>query len=239
MRKLLYFSVLLMILVSGCSKNKIELSPDQKLIQADELFARKKYAKAAALYEEISFERQSAATARAMMRQADSYFNMNKFTDARLKYSQFTQMFPDHTEVSNAFFRIGVCFFEESLPPQYDQSETIQSIESFKLFVDKFPSDARFTQAVDFIRKAQYKLLEKKYHNGYIHFKMKDYSGALMYFEEITELGNMDQLDKMSNYYSVIILSRQGLKAEAKSSFERLRTRYPGAKETKRLARRF
>ncbi|MDZ4121014.1 MAG: outer membrane protein assembly factor BamD [Candidatus Cloacimonadaceae bacterium] len=238
MKKTIYLMFILLILIAGCSKNKVQLTTDQKLQKADELFSAKKYARAAQLYEEISFERKSAATARALMRQGDSYFNINKFVDARLRYSQFTQMFPDHPEVSNAFFRIAVCFFEESLPPQYDQFETKQSIDAFKVFVDKFPADSRFNDALEYIRKAQYKLLEKKFHNGYIHYMMKDYSGALMYFTEITELGNRDQLDKMSLYYSVIIHHKQGADNDAKEFYERIKLKYPGSKETRKLARR-
>lgn len=239
MKKFGYIIILLLILISGCSKNKTQRSTDEMLNQADELFAKKKYARAAEIYEKVTFERKSAATARALMRQADSYFNINKFVDARLKFHQFTQLFPDHPEVSNAFFKIGVCYYEESMPPQYDQAETLLCIESFKLFIDKFPQDSRFKDSLEYIRKAQYKLLEKKYHNGYIHYMMKDYSAALMYFAEITELANLDQLDKMSLYYTAMILQKQGADSDAKEAYDKLKAKYPGAKETRKLARRF
>lgn len=237
MRKILYLIVLAMLFGTACSKNKVELSTEQRMQMADDYFAKKKYAKAANLYEEVSFERKSAATARAIMRQAESYFNMNKFVDARLKYHQFTQMFPDHPEVSNAFFRIAVCLYEDSLPPQYDQTETNQSIEAFKLFIEKYPQDTRFAQALEYIRKAQNKLLEKKFHNGYIHYKMKDYSGALMYFEEIIDLGNPGQLDKMSMYYSTLIRHKQKDAEMARAAFAKMQSQYPGAAETRKLAR--
>ncbi len=239
MKRILYILILILILIAGCSKNKIQMSTEEKLQKADELFANKKYARAAQLYEEITFERQSAATSRAMMRQAESYFNMNKFVDARLKYLQFTQLFPSHQDVATAYFRIGVCYFEESLPTHYDQTETNQAIETFKLFIDKFPNDSRFTQALEYIRKSQYKLLEKRYHNGYIYYRMSDYSGALMYFNEIIELGNQDQLDKMALYYATLIQLRQGLNSDARASFEKMKAKYPGAKETRKLSRRF
>ncbi len=231
--------ILLVLLLAGCARNKVELSLDNKLAKANELFSQKKYARAALLYDDISFEKKSSSSAVALMRLAECNFELHKFTDARLKYIQMTTSYPDFTDIQTAFFRIGVCYYEESLPPQYDQVETIQSIEAFRVFVDKFPTSPMFGEAVDYIRKGQNKLLEKKYFNGFIYYRMKDYSSALMYFKEITDLGNQDELDRKSLYYSVKIHIAQKNDAAANEAWQKLRTSYPDSKETKRLARHF
>jgi outer membrane protein assembly factor BamD len=228
-----------MLGLSACSRNKPQQSTEIRLKAADELFSKGKYAKAAILYGEITFERKSAATAYANLRQADCYFAINKFTDARGKYEQFISSFPDHRDVSTAYYKVGECLFEESLSPQYDQDETIGSIEAFNIFIEKFPNDSRYSSALNYIRKAQYKLLEKKYLNGYIHYKMKDYSAALMYFDEIIALGNSDELDRKSLYYSAKLHMHQKNKDKSRLSYEALATRYPGSKEAKRLSRHF
>ncbi|MDD2228871.1 MAG: outer membrane protein assembly factor BamD [Candidatus Cloacimonetes bacterium] len=236
------FIIALLILMLGftaCSRNKTQLSTEVRLKTADELYAKGKYARAAILYDEISFERKSASTAYANLRQADCYFAINKFADAQSKYEQFISSFPDHPDVSNAYFQVGASLFEESLSPQYDQNETIASIEAFYIFIEKFPSDPRYSAALDYIRKAQYKLLEKKYLNGYIHYKMKDYSAALMYFDELIALGNTDELDRQSLYYSAKLHLHQKNSEKAKQSYDRLLSRYPNSKEAKRLSRRF
>jgi len=239
MRKLIIILCLSMLVIIGCSRNKLVPGVQDKMTQADQYYSAGKYARAVRLYEQISFERRSAQTATAILRMADSYFRMNKFTDARLAYLQLINLFPDHDEISYAYFRVGVCFFEESLPPQYDQTETVQAIDAFRTFIDLFPNDVRFQEAIEYIRKAQYKLIEKKFYNGYIYYKMNDYSAALMYFDEITELGNLDHLDRGALYYTVILHHRQGNATEAKRYFERLSSRYPGSRESRRLARFF
>lgn len=231
--------LLLVLLLLGCARNKVELSLENKLAKANELFAKKKYARAAELYDDVSFEKKSSSSAVALMRLAECYYKMHKFTDARLKYTQMTSTYPDYADIETAYFRIGVCFFEESHPPQYDQSETIQSIESFRIFVDRFPNSNLFSEAVDYIRKGQNKLLEKKYYNGYIYYKMKDYSSALMYFEEITDLGNQDELNRKALYYSIKIHIAQKNDAAANNAWQKLRSSYPESKEVKRLARHF
>ncbi|MCB5258928.1 MAG: outer membrane protein assembly factor BamD [Candidatus Cloacimonetes bacterium] len=236
-----YLSILLLIILAlgACSRNISNLSTEERLALADEYYASGKYSKAATLYDDISFERKSAATAYATLRLADCYFAMNKFTDARLKYQQFIDGFPDHINAADAYYRVAVCFFEESLKPAYDQELTLLSIDAFHNFLERFPSDSRYEDALSYIRRAQYKLIEKKYQNGYIYYKMKDYSAALMYFEEVTELGNTDSLDRKSLYYSALLHKHQGNNEAANEYFSKLKAKYPGSKETRKLERKF
>jgi outer membrane protein assembly factor BamD len=231
------FALLLIpvLLLAACAKNAVEYTPDNKMAAADELFAKKKYARAAELYDDVSFEKKSAQSAVALMSLAECYYRMNKFTDARLKYIQMTNTYPDFTDIELAWFRIGVCYYEESLPAQYDQTETGQSIEAFRVFADKFPDSQYFLEAVDYIRKAQYKLIEKKFYNGYIYYKMQDYSSALMYFKEIIELGNTDELDRKSLYYATRISIFHDNKADSQLYWQKLRERYPQSSELKKL----
>ncbi|MFO7659854.1 MAG: outer membrane protein assembly factor BamD [Candidatus Cloacimonadaceae bacterium] len=231
--------LLLLIILAGCARNKVDYTPETKMAKANELFAQKKYAKAAVLYEEISFEKKSATSAVALMRLADSYFNMNKFIDARLKYTMMTNSYPDYPDIETAFFRIGVCYYEESLPAQYDQTETAQSIEAFRIFIDKFPGSKYYPDALEYIRKAQNKIIEKKYYNGYIYYKMKDYSSALMYFKEIIMLGNQTEIDRRSLYYATRISLKHKNETDAYDFWNRLKTKYPNSRETKKLAKFF
>ncbi len=231
--------LLLIVVLAGCARNKVELSSENKMAKANELFAKKKYARAAELYDEISFEKKSSGSAIALMRVAECYFKINKFTDARLKYTQMTTSYPDYPEIELAFFRIGVCYYEESLPAQYDQTETAQCIEAFRTFADKFPNSQYYLEAVEYIRKAQHKLIEKKYYNGYIYYKMKDYSSALMYFDEIIALGNQDNIDRKALYYAVKISIYHKKMLEANAYWEKLRVKYPNSKEIQKLNRYF
>jgi outer membrane protein assembly factor BamD len=234
------FSWFLLILVlAGCARNKVEPTLDTKMAQANDLYGRKKYAKAAVLYDDISFEKKSSNASLALMRLADCYYRMHKFTDARLKYTMMTTSYPDYEDIATAYYRIGECYYEDSQPAQYDQTETAQCIEAFRIFIDKFPNSPDYLKAIDYIRKAQYKVIQKKYYNGRIYFKMKDYSSALMYFKDVINLSNQDVLDRKSLYYAVKISLYHKNQADADSFWQRLNTRYPGSKEAKKLARYF
>jgi len=231
--------LILSALLSACAKDASFQSSEEKLAKADELFARKKFTRAAELYGDVFFERSSGSTAYALMRQADSYFAINRFADARAAYEEFINTFPQHQDVSTAFFQSALCMLEESLPAQYDQAETVAAIAAFRKFIEKFPGDERYQLAIEKIRLAQNKLIQKRYQNGYISFKMKDYSAALMYFKEVTELGNTNTADRMSLYYSAIISQRQNNMEDALSFYELLKEKYPESKEAAKLGKRF
>lgn len=231
--------VILILILGACAQNQSYITVEDKLAAADAFYAAGKYARAAVLYDEISFERKSGQTAYALLRLADSYMKINRFSDARLRLEQVVKSFPQHPELNKAYFNIALCHFEASLPAQYDQTETIKSIEAFRVFAQKFPSDPQFEDALVYVRKAQYKLIEKKYRTGYIYYKMKDYSSALMYFEEVIELGNTDELDRKSLFYSSRLHLAQGDRAAAQTSFELLKAKYPGSKEAAKLQRKF
>jgi outer membrane protein assembly factor BamD len=174
-----------------------------------------------------------------LMRLAECYYRMHKFTDARLKFTAMTTSYPDFEDIETAYYRIGQCYFEESLPPQYDQTETAQCIDAFRVFLDKFPNSKNYLNAIDYVRKAQQKLIEKKYYNGYIYYKMKDYSSALMYFTDIINLGNESDLERKSLYYAIKINLFQNNEEAAIELWDKMKIRYPSSKEEKKLSKYF
>ncbi len=231
------FLFLLIIFMFGCSKNKFyqNLPAAEKMKIANEFFERGKYHKAVPLYSDITFERNSIFTAEAQMKLAECYFLQNKFMDARFELEEMIRLFPDYENISNAYFKIGICFYEESLNPHYTQEETERAIDAFEIFLEKFPFAENRDKAVEFIQKCHYKLLKKKYNNGYAYYKLYDYSSALMYFDEIIELGNKDKLDRMSLFYSTKIYLYRKDKENALKTADSLSLRYPDSKEAEKI----
>ncbi len=237
MKKIVLSLILLSILLGACSSNKIfeSMSVAEKMKTGNELFDRKKYNKAIPYYTAVAFERNSAYTAEAQAQIAECYFRQNKFIDAIFEYEELIRIFPDYEDINLAYFQIGVCHFERSLSPHYSQEETSSATASFERFIEKFPFDRKKAEAIEYINKCHFKLLEKKYYNGYAYFKMYDYSAALLYFDEIIELGNINELDKMSIYYSAKIYIVRKDKDNALKMSEKLNERYPNSKEAHKI----
>ncbi len=235
-KHILSILIAMLLLISACSSTVMKNLPVEKKMQiANEFFDREKYHKAIPYYQNIVFEKNSVYTSEAQMKLADSYFEENRFAEARFEYQEMIRLFDDYDNISKAYFMIGVCWFNESLPAHYTQEETRKAIDAFETFLEKFPFDERKKDAIDYINECHYKLLEKKYNNGYTYYKMYDYSAALLYFDEIIELGNKDELDRLSLYYSALIHYKREDFQKAKQTTEKLSAKYPDSKETKKM----
>ena len=178
------------------------MTPDQAKKIADQYFTREKYKKAIPYYQKIVNESNTALMAEAQLRLADCFFYRKEYIDARFEYEEFIRQFSANPLVASAFFRIGVCHYNLSLDAHYDQNDTFSAIDAFGKYLDRFPFDEQKKEALDYIKKCRYKLLEKKFYNGYAYYKMSDYPSSLLYFDEIIQLNNHDRLDKKAIYYS-------------------------------------
>ncbi len=230
-------SCLLFLTIFGCSNiSKIQnMTIEERKNKADSYFEQEKYRKAIEYYESIALERNSIHTAQSQLKLADSYFLMGNYIDARFEYEEMIRLFPDHKEIERAYFNIAICYMEESLEPNLTQTETLLSIDSFRIYLEKFPFSSRKDEIFQHINKLNYKLLEKKFLNGYIYYKIKDYSAALMYFDEILELGNVNAVDKSSLYYSALIYIYRKDSNLSNQTISRLVEKYPESKETTKI----
>jgi outer membrane protein assembly factor BamD len=163
---------------------------------------------------------------------------MNKFTEARFEYEELIRLFPDYKEIARAYYMLGVCDWEASLPAHYTQEETNSAIASFELFLVKFPLDERKDDALRYIEKCQLRLVEKKYWNGYAYYKIFDYSAAELYFNEIIAKNLNHEIDRKSLYYSCRIhLARENIE-KTELFFSKLQVKYPDSKETRKIQTR-
>lgn len=231
--------LLLGLILFGCSQTAKmrRMSVDEKMAAGNDFFAREKWRRAIPYFQEVVFERKTAFTNEAQHKLADCYYNMKKWSDARYEYQELIRLFPDYEDISTAYFRVGECWLNESLNFNYTQDETISAIDAFTVFIERFPNDERIPEAEAFIEDANYKLLRKVYTNGYIYWRMKDFSAALLYLDEVREAGMDDEIDCKAIYISARIHLYRKDMDKARTAIAELTQRYPDSKEAKRLAK--
>ena len=229
--------LLVVLLFSGCSKNRAlrTISVESKMERANAYYDKGKYNRAAELYLDVVFERSSKYTPIAQFRLAESYFNQKRYSEATFEYQEFIRLFPEHSNVNIAYFRVGESYLNISADAHYSQKETVAALDAFDVFLDRFPFDENKDKALKYIQEAQYKLLKKNYYNGYIYYRLYDYSAALMYFDDILSLSNRDELDKKARYYSALIYSERKDKVNAEKMLKSLKEYYPDEMETAKI----
>jgi outer membrane protein assembly factor BamD len=239
MKKLLLLAV---IVIMSCTQNNLkmsEMTSEQKYKIAQNLFEKGKFNKSIPYFENIVLERNSLVAANAQMKLADAYFNLKKYDDALYEYKEFIRLFPEDKNYQKAYLRIGICYFKQSLNPNYTQEETKQALQYFQNYLEKFPFHKNKSMAIEYIKKCQLKLLEKKFLNGYIYYKTYDYSSALMYFNEVIKLNNTNKTDKKCLYYSALIYLYRHDFTNSRDVLSKLKGKYKTSKETKEISKKF
>ncbi len=241
MKRLFILVVILAITLAGCSSGRArrEMPIDQRMAIANDYYEAGNYRKAIDYYIDVVFERRSVHTPLAQFRLAESYFNMGRYEDAVFEYQELIRLFPEFNQINVAYFRIGEAMYRQSLPAHYSQEETLAAIDAFNVFLDRFPFDQRRDEAIRYIQEAQHTLLEKKYLNGYIYYKLFDYSAALLYLDEVIEIDIRDEIDMKSRYYAARIHIERGDQEKASILVNSLQEHYPEKRMTTRITKLF
>ncbi len=226
--------------MAGCSNaDKIARLPvEEKMRLGDEEYADEDWADAIDYYKSVVFERNAAFTPEAQLKLANCYFFQDNYTDARFEYEELIRLFPDFRDLETAFFNIGVCYYQESLPAQYTQEETESAIEAFEVFLEKYPFSSRHDEAQEYIDMCTDKLWEKTYYNGYIYYMMYDYSAAIMYLDEVTAVGKHNDFDRKAWYYKAKMYLKREDKINSRKAVGKLVERYPESSEARRMQKK-
>ncbi|MCK9329498.1 MAG: outer membrane protein assembly factor BamD [Candidatus Cloacimonetes bacterium] len=240
MMKKFFILMSLVFMILACSNNNslITQASEVKWQKAENYYNEKKYNKAIPYYRQLIFEKNSMYTADAQYKLGECYFNTKKYSDAIFEYQELLRLFPENRLAPDAQFKIANSYANLSFSPHYTQEETRKAIENYTIFIEKYPSDKRIKDAYQGISDMQVKLIEKTYLNGYIYFKMKDYSAALLYLDDIIYLANHNELEKKSLYYSALIHIDRKDKEPSLNTYNQLKEYFPDSKETKKIEKK-
>ena len=235
---------LISFFVASCSNNQaiVRMPSEEKWRNAEENFNKGKYHRAIPFYEQLVLERSSIYVADAQFKLGECYFNRGKrddLVDAIFEYQEFLRLFADHRLAPDALYRLAQSYAKLSLSADYTQDDTNRAIEHFVRFIERHPLDSRVDDARIFITELQFKLIEKVYLTGYIYFKMKDYPAAELYLNEIIDLRNRDDLEKMSMYYIALIHIDRQESEKAQEAINHLKNHFPDSKETQKAEIRY
>ncbi len=226
-------------LLLACSNNLYEnKSETERFKIADKFFQEGKYRKAIPIFESIVSYKSSGITTKAQAKLAESYYLMGQYENARLEYQFLMRYSSNMAELEIAYFRIGLCFWKTSEPASYTQEETNAAISSLEEYLTRYPAGQNRAEAIEIIKKAEFKLLEKTYLNGYTYYMLSDYPAALLYFSEVLATGSKSEIDMKSAYYSALIYREQENMERANSFKEYLRLSYPDEKLTKKIIKK-
>ena len=225
--KNIFLTILLFFLIISCSKEEVKISIIQEddlnlqvigayeeglesLKEGDVLYAAKKFNEA-----EMLFPQSESAPKSALMA-AYAYYIQDYYGDSIAELIRFLKVYPKDKNLDYAYYLLGICYFEQIVDEKKVMQSIIQSKETFKTLVKKFPNteyaiDAKFK--LDLIDDI---LASKEIYIGRYYLDKKKWIAAINRFRNViddyeTTVYTEEALYRLVEVYYII-----GLKEESK-----------------------
>ena len=225
--KNIFLLLSILILFISCSKQEVkeniilEKSLEMQVLEAyeqgmnslnsnDVLFAAKKFNEAEMLFPQSKWAPKSALMA------AYSYYKQDYYGDAIAELDRFLKVYPNHKNLSYAYYLLGICYYEQIVDEKKDLQSILKSKDIFQTLIEKFPNteysvDAEFK--IDLVNDI---LASKEIYLGRYYVDRKKWIAAINRFR--TVLDNYDDtiyieeaLHRLVEIYYLL-----GLKEESK-----------------------
>ena len=172
----------------------------------------------------------------ALLALAESHRAMRDFASAEAEYTRLSTDYPRSPLVPEASYRLGLAYYDQSLPAALDQTMTERAIAQFERFLAEHADSPAAPAARERIAELRSRLAEKVYESARLYITLKDGASARVYFEAVAR----DYPDTPWAPKALLARARSaaadGLPDEARSDYERLIQLYPESEEARSAA---
>ena len=215
------------VLLISCSKKEIkenvivEKSLEMQVLEAyeegmkalnsnDVLFAAKKFNEAEILFPQSEWAPKSALMA------AYSYYKQDYYGDAIAELDRFLRVYPQHKNISYAYYLLGVSYYEQIVDEKKDLQSIINAKKTFEILIKKFPNseyalDAEFK--IDLINDI---LASKEVYLGRYYFDRKKWIASINRFRTVIDEYDQTLYTQEALHRLVEIYYLLGLKEESR-----------------------
>ncbi len=202
--------VLTALVLSSCGgMSKILKNPDPtyKLRIAEQNFAKKKYAKAQILYEDIMpyFKTDLKIFEDIYYKYAYCAYYQLDYMNAENLFKSYLELFPNSTRAEEVDYMRAYSYFKQSPKPELDQTNTIRAMGMMQTFINTHPGSARIKEANEIIDICRAKLEVKDYKSAQLYYDLGQFRAAGVAFT--TLLNEYPESNKGDEYKLMIIKS--------------------------------
>ena len=182
--KFFFVSVLILLLVGCSGYEKVLKSSDYQQKYKEALryyYEREDYVRAATLFDQIALVYRGTDQADTVYYlQAMSYFNQNDYILSGHYFRTFAQTYGGSPFVEDAEFMGAYCYYLSSPRPELDQTNTIQAIQAFQLYMIKYSDSKRKAEVQSYFNELRDKLVEKSYISAKLYYDLADYKASIV-----------------------------------------------------------
>lgn len=109
---------------------------------------------------------------------AQAHFRIRDYMMAGQYYQNFADTYPGSNNAEEALYLAAMCQYYQSPRPELDQANSRQAIESFTIFMQRYPTSTRTDDCKARVLELQEKLVEKSYLSARLYYDLKEYRAA-------------------------------------------------------------
>ena len=182
--KFLFVSVLVLIL-GGCSSyEKVLKSSDYKQKYKAALhyyYDKEDYVRAATLFDQIALVFRGTDQADTIyFLQAMSYFKQSDYILSGHYFRTFARTYGGSPFAEEADYMGAYCYYLTSPRPELDQTNTVQAMQAFQLYMIKYPNSKHKEQVQAYFDELRDKLVEKSYMSAKLYYQLSDYKASVV-----------------------------------------------------------
>jgi outer membrane protein assembly factor BamD len=201
--------VLLVFMLAGCKGiNKILKSndPQYKLRMAEQYFAKKKWAYAQQLYEDVMpFFKAEKEFEDIYYKYAMAAYNQKDYMNAENLFKTYLEIFPNSAKAEEVDYLRAYTFYLRSPKPELDQTNTIKTIGMMQVFVNTHPGSSRVAEANQIIDELRGKLETKDYKAAKLYYDLGQFRAAAVTFTTVSD--NYPESNRADEYKYMAIRS--------------------------------
>jgi outer membrane protein assembly factor BamD len=202
MRFRLNIVLIILVFLSSCGEyEKLLKSTDfeMKKTKAKEYYEKGEFVKATELLSQILPRYRATEEAEELnWINAMSYYGMKDYFMAGSYFKSFIDQFPFGKHAEEANYMAALSDYKISPTPALSQENTINAIEGFNIFLNRFPNSSKTEECRKMIGELQDKLVEKSYLNAKLYYDMKQYKAAVVALNNsLKEFANTKYREKM------------------------------------------
>jgi outer membrane protein assembly factor BamD len=167
----------------------------------------------------------------ALIGLADAHRAISDYATAEEEYRRVVSDYPRSPLVPEAVYKLGLSYYDQSLPAELDQAMTLAAIEQLEHFATTYPESDLVPEARERIAELRARLAEKAYGAALLYAQLRDAKAARFYLSAVVE----DYPDTEWAPRALLEIARshalEGATAKASEAYGELIDRYPDTEE--------
>ncbi len=242
------YTVLLISLLCSCKSGyeqvRLSNNPPKILTESIKYYDKGEFLKAQSLMELILNQYRGTREGEELFfKYAYTHYKLGNYGLAATYFTNFSSTFAYSPYTEESDFMIAYSSYERSPSYRLDQTPSIDAINGFQDFANKYPDSDRVAQCNTLIDELRVKLELKAYNQGILYFNLKQYNAAVTAFTNmLTQYPESQHAEharflilKSSYDYAInsIYEKREARLKDAKLRYNEYISRHPSGKHAK------